>query len=145
MMVRKYTSKDWERYRVTVPEDKDNPSLEQQREQTLDKLDNADLEADQLIFGTTSAGVTNTARRLLFEKLRRGEPFLIFDPQGYYVEMSRRKAKKRLTAAGLRPAEANAIVRRLVRKLGVSLTLRGSMRHKRRSSEKWFPSDTVIR
>jgi hypothetical protein len=95
-----------------------------------------------LIFGTTSAGSTHM--RLFYERMKAGWEFQFVDPKGSYTYISRRKAKKRLMAAGLRPAEANKLVASLSGSAWAGLRLRQAMRHKRRSSARWFPFDVTI-
>jgi hypothetical protein len=94
------------------------------------------------IFGTTGAG--STYLTLLYERMKAGETFQFVDPKGSYTVISRRKAKKRLMAAGLRPSEANRLVASLAGSAWAGLRLREAMRHKRRSSVRWFPFDVTI-
>lgn len=74
-----------------------------------------------------------------------GMNFTFFDPKGSSYAMSKAKAKKRLKAAGLSPAQANALVRSLAGKAFQGRVLQNAMRHHKRHARKWFPWDLLIR
>ena len=95
------------------------------------------------IFGTTT-GSSGLATRMLFDKLKEGEDFVVIDPKASTYPMSKAKAKKRLIAAGLRPSEANALVREVAGRPNQGTTLRAAMRHHKRHGRQWFPWDTLI-
>jgi hypothetical protein len=82
--------------------------------------------------------------RLFYERMKAGWEFQFVDPKGSYTYISRRKARKRLMAAGLRPSEANKLVESLSGSAWARLRLRQAMRRKRRSSARWFPFDVTI-
>lgn len=81
----------------------------------------------------------------LNDALALGGNFQFFDPKASISVMSKAKAKRRLKAAGLSPAEANALVRRLAGKIYQSHVLQEAMRHHKRHARKWFPWDLLIR
>ena len=100
---------------------------------------------DNFVLGTTFGGGSSVYTMLLMRKLASGEPFTVVDPKASIFSVSRTWAKKRLKAAGLRPAEANAIVRECAGRVGRSHLLRAAMRQKKRHAGAWFPWDIVIR
>jgi len=71
--------------------------------------------------------------------------FTAIDPKGSAYAMSKAKAKKRLKAAGLSPAEANALVRRIAGHGYKGYELQAAMRNHKRHGKKWFPWDSLIR
>jgi len=71
--------------------------------------------------------------------------FTVIDPKASISAMSKTKAKRRLKAAGLSPAEANALVRSVAGKAYQSHVLQEAMRHHKRHARKWFPWDLLIR
>jgi len=91
-----------------------------------------------------TVGSSSVAMRLVFDKLRAGEDFMVIDPKASTYQMSKTKAKKRLMAAGLRPSEANALVRKVAGSHHQGKTLRAAMRHHERHGREWFPWDTLI-
>jgi len=91
------------------------------------------------------SGGSSIYTMLLMRKLASGEPFTVVDPKASIISVSRARAKKRLKAAGLRPAEANAIVRECAGRVGRSHVLRAAMRQKKRHASAWFPWDILIR
>lgn len=108
------------------------------------------LEADRLaapfpIFGTTRTGKTNTHAAMLFAHISSGHVVTILDPKASIYAISRRKAKKRLRAAGLSPAQANALVREIAGRTEQGYRLQRAMKHHRRHGDRWFPWDTCVR
>ena len=95
------------------------------------------------IFGTTS-GSSGLCMSLLADKLRAGEEFVFIDPKASIYRMSKTKAKRRLMAAGLRPAEANTLVHEVAGRPYQGTALRAAMRHHKRHGRKWFPWDTLV-
>ncbi len=71
---------------------------------------------------------------------------LYIDTKPSISRLSKTKAKKHLKRAGLRPSEANALMREVAGKSCVyqSASLADTMRHHKRLCDKWFPWDTFI-
>jgi hypothetical protein len=97
----------------------------------------------QFIVGTTSSGSTHWGDKVLFAMACENKPFVYVDPKASIYPMSRRKAKKRLMAAGLRPAEANALIREIAGQACQGFRLRAAMKHHFRKFD-WFPWDTCV-
>lgn len=108
-------------------------------------LEAGSLEYPFYIFGTTGTGKTRTMDALLFEQIARGKNIGIIDLKASIYPLSRRKAKKRLMAAGLSPARANALIREIAGRAEQGHRLRGAMKHHRRHGDRWFPWDTCVR
>lgn len=95
------------------------------------------------IFGT-AGNLSGFPIIMLFEKLQTGEELVFLDPKASTYAMSKTRAKNRLMAAGLRPAEANALVHKVEGKPFQGTALRAAMLHHKRHGRKWFPWDTLI-
>jgi hypothetical protein len=98
----------------------------------------------QFIIGTTSSGSTRWGDKVLFAMACENKPFVYVDPKASIYPMSRRKAKKRLMAAGLRPAEANALIREIAGQACLGFRLRAAMKHHFHKGKDWFPWDTCV-
>ncbi len=92
----------------------------------------------------TSFGSSGLSMQMIFDALKSGDDFVVFDPKAFNYPMSKTKAKKRLMAAGLRPSEANALVHEVAGRPYQGTALRTAMRHHKRRGRQWFPLDTVI-